>query len=671
LLSTAHHLEKEGKYNDLNNAQQKALNLLQHVNAVAAHIPGSQASKIFVRNEIRSYSAYFGLPHIYFTANPSATHSPIFQVIFGDKTVDLSKRFPQLVSSRERALRLAQDTVAAADFFQFSIKCIFKYLFGWNYNTQSSTKEGGILGHLKAFYGTAELTERGNFHGHFLLWLLGGLNPTELHRQLKEDSGFKKHFFDFFEDTIHHHLPEIEGNVDPAFEPRVERPILPPTSKNPAIEGLKTWESAFVTEIKKCGEILQCHVCKPVCHKYGNNNQCRFLFPHEIVEASYFDTDTNSVVLMCRDSTVNYFNPYILVFCRHNHDIKCILSGKAAKAAMFYISDYITKMDAKTHEMLSLLSRAVSTMPELNSSSPIANAKILLHKCLAQFTRQQQIHSQQAARYIRRLGDSMSSHGTKPMMSAILIYNVKSIYLPPNSVDFLGGEEDEEDENTEKISLCICIDKEGNLMTTNQFHDYYYQVESLASMNFYDFCHSVKLESNIYLPKNTIDNRLGVFARHQLLQPHKLARTHHLLEYWNKERGDGLAEYVSRPIGCSVPRPNTGTTYAIFALAHFKPFSVINPLLCEGETFDNVFKKYQFTDTAKFILNNWDAINECEDARDAERIKKRAAMATQSQALTKSLFFDEMDIPLVDPSESASSSSKIDFAVRQHMFLLE
>ncbi|KAG2352759.1 hypothetical protein BDR07DRAFT_1205516, partial [Suillus spraguei] len=80
-----------------------------------------------------------------------------------------------------------------------------------------------------------------------------------------------------------------------------------------------------------------------------------FLFPHEIVETSYFDPETNSNVLMCGDRNVNYFNPYLLVFCRHNHDIKCILSGKGAKAAMFYISDYITKMDLKTYEVLSLL----------------------------------------------------------------------------------------------------------------------------------------------------------------------------------------------------------------------------------------------------------------------------------------------------------------------------
>ncbi|KAF8577715.1 hypothetical protein K439DRAFT_1255352, partial [Ramaria rubella] len=112
------------------------------------------------------------------------------------------------------------------------------------------------------------------------------------------------------------------------------------------------WDNVFVYEVSACGEILQWHRCRPVCHKYNNEHRCRFLFPHEVVEASYFNEMTNSVVLMCRDATVNYFNPYILVFCRHNHDVKCILSRKAAKAAMFYITDYITKMDIKTYEML-------------------------------------------------------------------------------------------------------------------------------------------------------------------------------------------------------------------------------------------------------------------------------------------------------------------------------
>ncbi|KAF8573852.1 hypothetical protein K439DRAFT_1285269, partial [Ramaria rubella] len=114
--------------------------------------------------------------------------------------------------------------------------------------------------------------------------------------------------------------------------------------------------------------------------------------------------------LMCCDANVNYFNRYILVFCHHNHDVKCILSGKAAKAAMFYITDYITKMDMKTYEMLSLLSKAVAKMPDTTGVPEKDTAKTLLHKCLSQFTRCQKIHTQQAVTYIQGHNGSISSH---------------------------------------------------------------------------------------------------------------------------------------------------------------------------------------------------------------------------------------------------------------------
>ena len=53
-------------------------------------------------------------------------------------------------------------------------------MFGWGYKTCDSTSEGGILGHLQAWTGAAELTGCANFHGHFLIWLLGGLNLSKI-----------------------------------------------------------------------------------------------------------------------------------------------------------------------------------------------------------------------------------------------------------------------------------------------------------------------------------------------------------------------------------------------------------------------------------------------------------------------------------------------------------
>lgn len=675
LLSVANHLEKEGKYSDLNNEQKMALELLKHVNTIASRIPGSQAAKVFARSEIRSYCGHFGLPHLYLTLNPSPAHSPIFQVMFGDKTVDLTQRFPTLVPSRERALRLAKDPVAAADFFHFSITAIFSCLFGWDYAKSCSKPSGGILGKLRAFYGTSETTDRGSLHGHFLLWLVGGLNPDELHKKLKDVDGFDQQFFSFFESIIYHHLPDIEVEFDPkSYEPRTQRPPIPPDDIS-LLENIEEWESVFCTEVKMCGEVLQRHGCRKVCHKYGNEGKCRFLFPHEVVKASHFDADTNSVVLLCLDPTVNYFNPYLLVFCRHNHDLKCILSGKGAKAAMFYITDYITKMDLKTYQMLSLLSRAVAS---LNSSSEkslhsnaVDSAKALLHRCLSQFARQQQVHAQQAAHYLCGHDDTIPSHKTIPMMSSLLLSHVKET-VPCNSdldthEDDNGSSSDEDDnpgtsksspssdedqslgnsgsrkDEAEAVSLRIAVTKNGNLYTSNQVIDYIYRDDSLSLLSFYDFCRCVRLEKKTLAPKNTHESRLGVLARHSLKPSHPLSLSHHLVEHTNESRGDGTYELVLRVVGMVIPRPSD-PKYKLFALAHFKPFSLSNPLIPEGDTVERCFENYNFHMSHMSIMKNWDALYECQDQRDLERLRKRDALTKESLALTRSLQSDFIDI---------------------------
>ena len=135
---------------------------------------------------------------------------------------------------------------------------VFQHLFGWDYDKRKSSRDGGVLGHIQAFYGTCEFTERGSFHGHFLIWLLGGLNPNQIHQRLKNDLEFKNRFFKFFEDIIQHHLPDVDIAVDTAYEPRVERPPSPPTvSPNISARELYEWRMFMESEVKKLGEILQ------------------------------------------------------------------------------------------------------------------------------------------------------------------------------------------------------------------------------------------------------------------------------------------------------------------------------------------------------------------------------------------------------------------------------
>lgn len=662
---------------------------------------------------------------------------------------------------------LAKDPVAAADFFDFCITSLFKHLLGWDYNLGSSAPNGGILGELGAFYGTTEFTERGCLHGHILIWLKGAPNPSDVHRRLKESPEFQKRFFDFFETIIHHHLPDADIYIDSACDPRTERPPLVPAisslsqsasikpdlddksdtkstcanedemfvpicterdvplpenanshncgvplpshgsdpcSRDP-FDILDEWDTVYVTEVKKCGELLQHHTCWAVCHKYGNESKCRFLFPHEIVDASYYDPETKSVVLLCRDGTVNYFNPYILIFCRHNHDLKCILSGKGAKAAMFYITDYITKMSLNTYETLSLMSRAVARISDDNTSAPLAAARLLLHKCLSQFTRQQQIHAQQAVRYLRGFNDTISSHKTVPMLSGLLLSFVKDQYhlrtngpssantmksdqvglnssncesLPHSSSGSdqpITGSDEVDDDDVEPIPLRIAINRSGALIDTTQVQHYWLRNEALNSMTFYDFCRFTKIEKKSHnKSKNTHDTRLGVLRRYDFLPDHPLFETHQLVEHTNPATGDGNRVLVPRVIGATIPRKSS-EIWPLFVLIHFKPFSATNPLLIDGMTCREAFDSYEFASGALRIMKNWEAIHECEDERDADRLKKRAAITKESQSMTRTLALDGSsnpeDVDLSTNTMSAKVPPEQEFRTLQTVSLLQ
>ena len=274
---------------------------------------------------------------------------------------------------------------------------------------------------------------------------------------------------------------------------------------------------------------------------------------------------------------VNYFNRYILVYCRHNHDLKCILSGKAAKAAMCYITEYITKMELKTYEILSLLSRAVASIPAQPELPLRQKGRLLLHKCLAQFTRQQQIHAQQAARYLRGNDDTISSHQTIAMVSGLLLDFLKVEY----NICLLENSDDEcEIDNIEGTFLKIQTDHAGNLISHNQLTNYWYRDRALQNMNFYDFCRCITLQ-----PKSSNTNisshneRIGVQKKYSLLDGHPLAKKYFLTQHTDDSSCQYGKQLVPRIVGSKIPRQNDHQLWMFFTLAHFKPFHVSVPFI--------------------------------------------------------------------------------------------
>ncbi|KLO18886.1 hypothetical protein SCHPADRAFT_818963, partial [Schizopora paradoxa] len=156
LSNAADIVEEEGSLSKLSAKEKDAILLLKQVNTITSHVPGSHAAKIRAKSEIMSYVGSKGVPQLFLTINPSPHHNPVFQVMYGDETVNLDERYPQLVDSVTRSVRVAQDAVAASDFFDLSVTCIFEDLFGWDFKGGESCESGGILGVLEAFYGSCE-----------------------------------------------------------------------------------------------------------------------------------------------------------------------------------------------------------------------------------------------------------------------------------------------------------------------------------------------------------------------------------------------------------------------------------------------------------------------------------------------------------------------------------
>lgn len=682
LLKLSECIRDEGSAGDLTPLEKNALTLLREVNTISNKIPGSQGSMLKMRSSVFGQAAAFNLHCLYFTMNPAGQHAPLFQVMYGDSTVDLTSRFPHLVPGPERARRLAHDPVAAADYFDFCFTRIFEDLFAWDFLSHRSKPEGGILGHLTCFAGTIEVTGRGALHAHFVMNLRGSLNPTDLHKLLRDNVNYQTQYFSFFEDIIQHHLPlvSLDSDREDITDPRCERPPRPPDpllkGSNPILydEQLKVfYQEMSDEEIKRCGERMQRHQCQKVCHKYGNDNKCRFKFPHELVEKSWYDEVNNAVVFIVRDSTINFHNRYIMVFCRHNHDLKCILSGRAARAAIIYITDYITKMDMRTHQVLSLLSRAVletETSPD-GAETAQQNAKHVLHKCLTQLSRKREIHGQIAARFLRGLGDVILSHPSAPMMSGFLMSYVMRTYNVPIAFDYTSDDEDDNSDEpprapvVEPEQLSISIDNQGRVFHVDQVMDYVHRDANLRDICFYMFSHAFRKR-----PKSSDsidDSRRGTKPRFCLLQSHPQHLTHELRLEGSISPDPSTWSSIPRMIGSSAPRISDTPRYYWFVLAHFKPFSVSVPLvqLNNHVNIDTFFQSYTLSDIAKRVTANWEELCNCEDEREAERLRKddRAARESRLKGMASLFGLNETeDLPVVQKKSLYSMNEELEIA---------
>ncbi|KAE8230690.1 hypothetical protein CF326_g4303 [Tilletia indica] len=625
------HVSRGGSFSTLSGDELLIFTILKKCEVVSANVPGSKAVMIRARADIKAYVGRYGIFQLFLTLNPGPTHSPVFQIFFGDRTVTLDARAPGLPSSKERGVRVADDPVAASDYFHFHISAIFQFLLGWNIREHRSSEEGGLFGRLAAFYLVKEHSMRGQLHCHCLIWLEGGLNPAALRARMRTDEEFRDRYLAFFDDLLSHGYPSSANNQQSeppasARKPRQERPVHPSSA---------TYEADFQEDHHLLAHEVQRHRCTFTCFK-GGRESCRFLFPHELNESSTFDVETNSIALRVQHPLINWHNPHLLVATRHNHDLKAVQSGKSGSAAASYITSYTTKSEETPANQISMINTVYTRMDELGTDS--SDARSVLSKCVMQFGRERQVHAQQASTYVRDLGDTEQSHTTTPMLSGQLSFAVQKMFgavrcpnpLPPDENHPTGGSSSdaESPNNNDDIDMedgDESVEDQGFMPLNHkglahQVDDYIHRGASLANLNFYDFVEFVVLDP----PPKKKRNR----NHHDLSDSHPNVKTH--IHRYTPGRSRG----IPRSIGAVFPRSDGsethGDVYCAAMMGHFISFSPSQPLKSPNETWEQAFAKTTFPKAALRVMDNWTALVECEDARDADQLRRRRQEARKA-----------------------------------------
>ncbi|KAL9940399.1 hypothetical protein V8E36_001104 [Tilletia maclaganii] len=369
---------------------------------------------------------------------------------------------------------------------------------------------------------------------------------------------------------------------------------------------------------------------------------------------------------------MNWHNPSLLVATRHNHDLRSVQSGKSGAAAAAYITSYTTKSEETSASQVRMINTVFDRMETLGQDASLV--RNLVTRCVMQFGREKSVHAQQAATYVRDLGDTWESHSTVPMLSARLMAVAISLHGPvrskltsvppspgvernadsrgdatersPIDVDprTFGGIllSDGAHQAQEQVHECpdsalldhgaAVIDDEDDdaivpLRAPGQPHqvdDYLHRGDTLAHLCFYDFirfCHLVPL-------------------------PKKPNKAHHLLQPTHPNHGQKCHRYdphkargIPRAIFNTFPRSDGtethGDAYCAAMLAHFAPFTHTTRFKDRTVTYEAAYQSFLFSNESQQVMENWAALTECDDAKDADILLRRKRESVRDQQLAE------------------------------------
>ena len=488
-------LSNGGKFSPTTTEEKKCFQLLNDLDHVGGFVKGSITSKKHMRNEIWSMISQLGAPSWFITLSPADNRHPIC-LYYADKNIKFK---PELRSSNERNLLVAQNPVAASRFFDLMVRMFIKHVLG------IGTDHPGLYGNTAGYYGTVEQQGRLTLHLHTILWIKDALSPQEIRSRLMNNDGeFQQKLVQYLEgcqkgefltgpmeyvkskipidivnrsDGIHTILqkefPQLKkGSYQ---DPTLTLPEKPPVSceLNEDVDVncsnshqlLSYWWSKFnetVDDILLRSNIHRCSFSDPEKNKFkakgclNKDGICKARFPRPFVPETAINVDDGYINLKKLEPLLNTISPCITYLFRCNTDVTSLLSGTSIKAVISYVTNYIAKPTLKTYQIFAtaynVFDKNANSNSDENSSRTDDARKIILNIVNA-LSSKMEIGSPMASMYLLKNPDHYTSHGFIPFFWKSFVNDVTKSEASSHEYGLDVNMEDEFQEKPNSVGL--------------------------------------------------------------------------------------------------------------------------------------------------------------------------------------------------------------------------
>lgn len=564
-----------------------------------------------------------GPPTLFVTLNPSDVDHPIVRLLTGED-IDLNdiSRGEDL-SKWQRSLLAAKNPAACARFFHLMISAFISIILRYGRDSP------GVYGTCGAYYGTVEAQGKGTLHCHMLIWLDGHLSPQLLREKLAGDEDYQKKLFEWLESIIQCQFPNSSG-VESQRRSYPRRILCRETGDpHPGVLSLPSiknkpisvfWRE-YIYVLERIVFQYSWHEHQTTCWKYlergqeKNDANCRMGMNGETQEITFFDLDTQSVVLRRHHPKIASYTDIVSFLMQCNMDVKFVGSGEMAKAFTYYVTDYITKGSLSVHAGMAALSYAVS---KIYSRNPLDGQDITDYGAMSavitsvnSMMGRQEISQPQVMSYLLGGGDYYTSHKFAVLQwgetrGVVMKYEQAGTRNDATSGDnFLSA--------LLEHSVMINLGRKAiNVNSSSHLLDYVMRSSQtdFPVLCLYDF---VAWTSKVTSPNQNAQDHPGCFSNKE----HPQFYTHYIIFRRERRVPVLLGPKISNP----TKSVETKEEWSRDMLVLFKPWRTISDLKDPSETWELAFNTYNPKLSAEHrrIISNMQTSTECRDARDRHR----------------------------------------------------